>query len=250
MIQIQSLVSNTECPPESEEWLGIIRNNLFEGEGYSLYVAVFITKCTHVQATILSLLRRRDFVAAEGQYESMVEQLTAADDELQNYANTKSDYNEKFDIYMRNLYCSAIIKGYSYLLLLANFLTHHASSRVPLHQLRSERAQFVKMVRVAAQSILDSIPVALGPLKTGKDKSPRVLFDSIKMVWPLTAVYLVGPTLPEQKNQAEIALTFIGKVVGVRQALNTYPGKMPLPLEARVPLDLMPGEASSPASSK
>lgn len=194
------------------------------------------------------MLRRRDFAAAEQQYESLVEQLAEAEAEVNNYVRTAADCTHDMDVYMRNLYYSAIIKGYSYILLLTNFLTHYAPSRITLDQLRVQRAHCLQMVRVAGQYIVDSVPFALGPLAAGKDKSPKVLFDALKMVWPLTAVYIVGATLPEQKSEAEVALIFIGKEVGVRQALNTYPGKMPLPLEARVPLGLGPDDDSTPLS--
>ncbi|KID88112.1 C6 finger domain protein [Metarhizium guizhouense ARSEF 977] len=246
MVQIQALVSNMECPPESGEWLGIIRNNLYDGEGFTLHVSVFITKCTHVQATILNLLLRRDFAAAEEQYESLVAQLAEAEKHVNNYVRTATDSTHDLDVYMRNLYYSAIIKGYSYLLMLANFLTHYAPCRITLHQLRAQRTHCLQMVRAAGQFIVDSVPYSLGPLATGKDKSPKVLFDALKMVWPLTAVYIVGATLAEQKSEAEAALLFIGREVGVRQALNTYPGKLLLPLEARHPLGLAPEDDPTP----
>ncbi|EFY88693.1 hypothetical protein MAC_05311 [Metarhizium acridum CQMa 102] len=246
MVQIQALVSNTECPPESDEWLGIIRNNLYDGEGFTLHVSVFITQCTHVQATILNLLHRRDFAVAEEQYESLVAQLAEAEKHVNNYVKTATDCTHDLDVYMRNLYYSAIIKGYSYVLMLANFLTHYTPCRITLHQLRAQRTHCLQMVRAAGQFMVDSVPYALGPLAAGKDKSPKVLFDALKMVWPLTAVYIVGATLPEQKSQAEAALLFIGREVGVRQALNTYPGKLSLPLEARQPLGLAPEDDPTP----
>jgi hypothetical protein len=95
---------------------------------------------------------------------------------------------------------------------------------------------------VAGQVIVDSVRIALGSLAAGKDKSPRILFDALKMVWPLTAVYIAGATLPHQRREAEAALVFIGKEIGIRQALNTYPGRLPLPLEARQPLGLSPDD--------
>lgn len=192
------------------------------------------------------MLRRRDFRAADEQYESLIAKLVTAEKEFNSYVKTAADCSHDMDVYMRNLYCSAIIKGYTYIMLLTNFLTHYASSRITLGQLQTQRARCLDMVRAAAQSIVDSVPVALGPLAAGKDKSPRVLFDALKMVWPLTAVYIVDGTLPEQKSEAEVALIFIGKEVGVRQALNTYPGKLPLPLEARQPLGFKPEDDAGP----
>ncbi|KHN95268.1 Zn(2)-C6 fungal-type DNA-binding domain protein [Metarhizium album ARSEF 1941] len=236
--QVQALVSNTECPPESDEWLDIIRNNPHKGEGLTLHVSAFIIACTRVQAAISDLLRRRDFVAADEQYESLVAQLTEAEEQVNNYVETAADATDDMDSYMRNMYNSGTIKGWSYVLMLANFLTHYPPSRMMLRQLWARRRHCLEMIRAAGQSIVDSVPFALGPLAAGKDSSPKLLFDALKMVWPLTAVYVVGTTLPEQKSEAEKALVFIGNEFGVRQALNTYPGALLFPLEARQPLGL------------
>ncbi|GAB0134370.1 hypothetical protein EsDP_00002747 [Epichloe bromicola] len=250
MVQVQALVSNTECPPESDTWLGIIKNHLHDGGGYGFYVSVFITKCTHVQATILGLLRRHDFAAAEEQYESLIQQLKAAEEEVNQHATTANEYKPEWDFYMRNLYFSAIIKGYSCILFLTNFLTHYANCRLPLVKLRAQHANCIQMIRAGAQFIIDSITVALSTLIAAKDKSPRVLFDAMKMVWPLKSVYVSDSALAEQKDQAEMALVFIGKEFGVRQALHTYSDKLPLPLEARLPLEMEPGDDGTPAFSQ
>ena len=233
--QIQALVNNTECPPESDEWLGIIRDNLSDGEGYSLHVAVFVTKCTHVQSRILSLLLSRDFCRAESEYQTLVGLFSKAEQEFDE-ATTRHDFIHDLDKYLGNLYSSALVKGYHFIHLLANFLTHYAPCKLSLQELRAQRQRCLQRSRGAAQDIVDSVPWILGPLASGKDKSPKVLFDALKMVWPLTCVYVVSSTLAEQKSEAEVALIFIGREIGVRQALNRYPGQFPLPLEARQPL--------------
>ncbi|KND90283.1 hypothetical protein TOPH_05164 [Tolypocladium ophioglossoides CBS 100239] len=245
MVQIQALVSNTECPPESDEWLGIIRNNLQDGEAYSLHVSIFITKCAHVQARILAILRLCDFRAAESEYQTLVSQFTEAEEELDEHLAASNRYSHDLDSYMNNLYSSAIVKGYHYIQLLANFLTHYPASKLSLEDLGAQRARCLQKTRRAAQDIINSVPWILGPLACGKDKSPKVLFDAMKMIWPLTSVYVLSTTLPEQKSEAEAALIFIGKEIGVRQALNTYPGRFPLPLEAEQPLGVV-GPDSSP----
>lgn len=228
-----------------------MKNHLHDGGGYGFYVSVFITKCTHVQATILGLLRRHDFAAAEEQYESLIQQLEAAEEEVNRHATTTNGYNPDWDFYMRNLYFSAIIKGYSCILFLTNFLTHYAHCRLPLVKLRAQRANCKQTIRAGAQFIIDSVMVALSTLLAAKDKAPRVLFDAMKMVWPLKSVYVSDSALAEQKDQAEMALIFIGKEFGVRQALHTYPDKLPLPLEARLPLGMEAGDDdATPAFSQ
>ncbi|PHH73046.1 hypothetical protein CDD83_4823 [Cordyceps sp. RAO-2017] len=44
MVQVQALVKGSECPPESDEWLGIIAEAPFEGEALTLHVSVFVAK--------------------------------------------------------------------------------------------------------------------------------------------------------------------------------------------------------------
>lgn len=208
-------------------------------------MSVFITKCARVQARILTILRLRDFRAAESEYQTLVDQLTKAELELDEAVAASIDYTHDMDNYMRNLYNSALVKGYHYIQLLANFLTHYAPSKLSLEELGAQRSRCLQRTRIAAQGIVDSVPWILGPLASGKDKAPKVLFDALKMVWPLTSVYVVSTTLPEQKSEAEVALIFIGKEIGVRQALNTYPGQFLLPPEAQKPLGAICPDSTS-----
>ncbi|TWU77875.1 hypothetical protein ED733_004352 [Metarhizium rileyi] len=246
MMQIGALINSTECPPESDEWLDLIRKNPFDREEFLVHVAEYITKCVRVQATILTLLHGRDFAAAEEHYWGLTEQLATAEAKVNEYIMS-TDCTHEMDIYMRNIYYSAIIKGYHHLLLLANFLTHYVSCSITLPQLRAQRTYCLQMVRAAGKSIIDSVPTVLGPLATSKDKPPRLLFDALKMVWPLSAVSFFGFTTPEQKREAEAALIFIGKEAGVREALNTYSKIAPLPLESYQPFELSPEDDTPPS---
>ncbi|UNI14994.1 hypothetical protein JDV02_001569 [Purpureocillium takamizusanense] len=237
MVQVQALVSNTECPPESDEWLGIVRDTLYKDEAYTLYVSVFVVTCARVQARMFTILNTRDFAAANAEFQMLMDELDRADAEFMRSAAGLHDTAQELDAYMRNLYHSAVVKGYHYVQMMANFLTHYAQSELTREELRARRDACVEKTQLAAQEILNSVPWILGPLASGKDKSPRVLFDALKMVWPLTSVYVVSTTLPEQREGAEVALVFIGKEVGVRQALKTYPGAISLlPPEALRPL--------------
>ena len=229
------MVGNYECPPESAEWLGIIESYLYPSEGFSLHVAVFITKCAHVLATAIGILRRDDYVEAEAQFLNLWQHFTEAQGKVFDYTKTARNSID-IDWYMRNLYLSAILKGYCFLMLLANYLTHYTGSKIPLDDLKVYRAACLSSMRHAAQQIVESVPTGLGHLMSGKDKSPRALFEALKMVWPLTAVYVLpGPT-EEQRMEAEVALIFIGNEVGVRQALKLKREPLRLPNEARTPL--------------
>lgn len=244
MVQVNALASSSECPPESDEWLGLIGDNLYDGEAFALHVSVFVVSGTRVVARALAILDACDFAAAEAELGELAAALAAAEDEFcARVATTRAPNLESphsMHAYMLNLYRSAMIKGYHCLVMLANLLTHHAhGSRWATEELGAARGLFLARVRRAAQHIVDGLPEALEELAAGpEDQQPRLLFDAIKMVWPLAAVYTVDSTLPEQKARAEAALTFIGKKFGVRQALNRHPGSrlQPLPSETRRPL--------------
>ncbi|KAG6298607.1 hypothetical protein E4U09_000654 [Claviceps aff. purpurea] len=247
IIQIQAMVSITECPPESDTWLGIIKNSLYEGEEHSLHVSVYIKTCTHIMAAVSGLLHQRDFAAAAAQYESLVQQLEVAEEQVDHFLATGVDCTQELTFYLRNLYWGAVIKGHTYILYLANFLTHDPCGRLPPAQLSARRAHCLHKIRAAAQCIIESNLAALSSLRAQQDRSPRILFDALRMVWSLTTVFVSAPALAEQRSQAQAALMFIGKEIGVRQALHTGVEGGALPPEARLPLRLEVGEDATPA---
>ncbi|KAL6878576.1 N-terminal fungal transcription regulatory domain-containing protein [Trichoderma novae-zelandiae] len=238
MVQIQALVSNTECPPESKEWLEAIEASLprYPGEGLGVAISSFIIEVCSVQARILNLLRRRDFPAASREYPDLFGQIKAAEKEFGDWLELNPIKNHVLEVYAISLYQSAIVKGYHVMQLLINFLTHYPPCPVPLEQLKEDRKYSFRTAQDAAQGILEGVPRVLGPLSTGKEKSPKAVFDALRVIWPLIAVYLMGICRPEQRLAAEGLLFYIGRELGVRQGLSTYPGGMTLPEEAREPL--------------
>lgn len=193
------------------------------------------------------MLHRYDFAAAEEQYESLAQQLEAAGEEVEQYVAKQVDCTQDLDIYMRNLYSSASIKGYGYMLYLTNFVSHYTHCSLSWARLRAQRAKCLRMIRAGAQCIVDNTFATLSPLRAGKDKSPRILFDGLKMIWPLTVVHASTSASAEQRAQAYTALLSIGKEIGARQALCSYAEDLTLPLEARLPLGLELGDDATPA---
>ncbi|KAG6001006.1 hypothetical protein E4U21_004784 [Claviceps maximensis] len=241
LVQIQALFGTTECPPESETWLSVIKNAVHDGEEHNLCVSEYITRCTHILANISRLLRLHDFAAAEEEYESLVQQLEAAEEQVDQHVAERGpiDYTQELAMYMHNMYLSASIKSHSYVLYLADFLMNSPRyERLSQVQLRAQRAHCVRKVRAAAQHIVESNLAALNKLREARDRPPRVLFDALKMVWPLTSVYITAVTTAEQRAQTYSALLFIGKEVGVRQALHALSESGTLPFEARLRLRL------------
>lgn len=242
MVQVQCLLTNIDCPPESEEWFRVIREVMGPGEAIGLQVCLFITKVCHVQARILSILLSRDFAAASAEYHSLVGGMAEAEEAVTAFFKTHPGTGD-FDPYMRNMYCSTCVKGYHLLMAYTNFLTHHVASPIPLSVLKALRIRCIQLVRKYAQEIVDSMPRTLNQEAFRKNPSPRTLFDAMKLIWPLTSVYVIPSTLPEQSDLAEKSLRFIGRELGVRQALRAYPGPSLFPLEAQEPLDLVKDES-------
>ncbi|KAM0511062.1 hypothetical protein ACHAPE_010266 [Trichoderma viride] len=234
--QIQSLINNTECPPESQEWFDIIAQSLFPGEGLGLHVSLFISKVCSVQAKIFSFFRRKDFSGASRQYNDLFAQMKAATHELEDWMESNPMDNHMLEIYVISLYQSAIVKGFNAVKLLINFLTHYPPCSIPLQQLMADRDHCIEIAQTAAQEIIESVPRILGPLAAkGKDKSPKTVFDAVRTLWPLICVYVMDICRSEQRLAAEEYLFYIGRELGVRQGLNTYSGKLNLPQEARTP---------------
>lgn len=234
--QIQSLINNTECPPESREWFDVIAQSLFPGEAFGLHVSLFMTKVCSVQARVFSFFRRRDFSGASREYSDLFAQIKAATHEVEDWMESNAMDNHMLEIYVISLYQSAIVKGYNAVKLLINFLTHYPPCSIPLQQLMADREYCVEIAQISAQGIIESVPRILGPLAAkGKDRSPKTVFDAIRIIWPLICVYVIDVCRSEQRLAAKEYLFYIGRELGIRQGLNTYSGKLTLPQEARVP---------------
>lgn len=244
--QVQCLLTSIECPPESEEWFSAVRETLHPQEGWALEVSSYITKIAHVQCRMLKILRARDFDAASAEYYDLIGILFQAEENLKAFEAFNIHVDHDFDPYMRNMLNSARVKGYQVVLSFANFLTHHITSPIPLDVLKSIRAHCIRLVRGSAQEIMDTVSRNLDPGAFRNNPSPRTLFDALKLIWPLTAVYLVSSTLPEQRESAEKTLRFIGRELGVRQALRVNRGASVLPPEAEAPLELVEDETFDP----
>ncbi|KAG5923329.1 hypothetical protein E4U42_004985 [Claviceps africana] len=240
VVQIQALLSNSECPPESETWLSFIKNVDHYGEEHNICVSLYVAKCCRILATASRLLLQHDFAGAEAQYESLVGQLEAAEEQVDEHVARWGpvDYSQAVVAYMHNMYLSASIKSHGYMLHLANFLTHSPGCAVPAKRLRAQRTHCERKVRAAAQDILDSNIARLRSLRALGHRLPRVFFDVLRMVWPLMTVYMSAVTTAEQRARARTALLFIGNEMGVRQAVPTTDESGTLPLEARLPLGL------------
>ncbi|KAF5243563.1 hypothetical protein FANTH_8142 [Fusarium anthophilum] len=235
--QIHSLSSNTECPQELEEWFVIIKEKMLPREAMVLYVSSFIFKACQVQARIFKILSSCDYDAARIAFYGIVASIGDARQELRAFAESPRTAIGLFDTYMGNLYAGTCIKVYSLLMALACFLSHQRPLSIPLDVLRSTRNQCINIAQNSAQNVLDTLPRALDT-RAGPEMSPKTFFDAVKLVWPLRAIHAMPATSPEQKRVAAETLAFLGRDIGLKQALNIYTDFYePLPVEARTILE-------------
>jgi hypothetical protein len=186
-----------------------------------------MVKIARVQARMLALVLTDDKKTAAREYAPLMSELMAAEDEADvGFAALHSrDTGDALESYWRNMYCACLVKGYHIAQLLVNLMTHYPPCPTPLARLEAQRNYCLERVRSAAEEIVDSAPKNLSRNVTNKDQSPKALFDALKLVWPLTAVYVCQSTTPEQTASAELLLFYVGKELGIRQALKSYSGR-------------------------
>lgn len=244
--QVRCLLTSLECPPESKGWFKAIRETLHPGEDLAVEVGEYICKMAHVQKRILDILRARNFDAAATEYYDLVGIIFKAEDHFTTFDASYHFVDEVFNPYLRNMLNSARLKGYHVILTFANFLSNHPTTPVHADELRVLRAHCVWRVRDSAKGVMEATRRHLDPASFRNNPSPRTVFDALKLIWPLTAVYLVPSTLPEQSEAAGESLQFIGRELGVRQGLKVNRGESKLPPEAETPSKLVEDETFDP----
>ncbi|KAJ6779558.1 hypothetical protein PWT90_10530 [Aphanocladium album] len=244
IVQLQALIVNVACPAETDEWLGICGRHLFEGEELTLRIAEYIARVCEVQHGVMRHLCAVDYRGASDGYPKLRQALLDAEAAFDAYLQTRLPLHDDerrsgvtMDVYMHNIQCAAAIKSNHVMQLLCNLLTHYAPCPTSLEDLLAHRRYALQRIRASAQAIVNNLPAAMEPLsRTTVLKSPQVLFDAMKLVFPLYIVAHMPTTLQEHKDVARQALSFIGREVGIRQALKGGEPTLNLCEEARVPL--------------
>ena len=228
------MATSEECPPETKDWLATIKATETEEERFLLAGAIFIQKIARVQCRLFNIMASRDHVAAREQYWVLIADLDAAEHEFDSFCAWWLPLSPAPDFFVFGLRDSAIVKVYTLLILFINFMTHDPACEPYREEFVYRRALCVNACRRAADSILETAPRVIEPLKAGLDKSPAVIFEAFKIIWPLICVFLISGTRPDQKQKAEEILTFLGSEIGIRQGLRSYEkAELPLPPEVR-----------------
>lgn len=191
-----------------------------------LIAADFMNITTSIQARMLENLHMNNPATAIAEYPPLADRLDRAEARAEDsFAVALPHSADPMDFYWRDIYYAAAVKVYHIRYLYVNYLTHRLGSPFPPEELSRQRGLCLDKVRRAADKILQYTAKVLGAIRGMKEtRTPSVLFDSLRLVWPLTCVFIMPTTLPEQKNEAEVALVYIGKTLGVRQALKADRG--------------------------
>jgi hypothetical protein len=242
-------MSNLETPPESSQWLAIIKATLMGDEELDLSFALYINKITSLLSRILKPILSRQFEDAAIALPLVLEETDAAEHEINDWVNEHPEYlhagalEHAFRRYTFLFWRAARIKIHHFLILMINFVQYTPGGATSIVYdpdfLEQRRRLSYFIVASAARDILDSSLQALGA-GGGVPKSPSSLpppsawFNALQLVWPLTVVLCV-PTIPkESRSMARYVLGIIGRQRGILQALRSYPGGLNLPPEANV----------------
>lgn len=227
-------MTNTECPPESWEWLdSLSARAVDEEESALLCILEYLNHTCSIVSTVIPIVRRGLFVDACTKYDELVRQAAAAEKSIVPWIGIfRATFGDSDAItrYFLNMWWSARIRLHHFLVLLTN-LVAHASAGTPSFnaadwQLRKESC--LAIVAEAARDIIEGMPVSLGGLSEESEPTNAHAdwFEGLRLVWPLTVVYTVKTVPRDLRLDARTALFSIGKQKGIMQALKSRPGTM------------------------
>ncbi|KAI6783795.1 uncharacterized protein J7T54_001671 [Emericellopsis cladophorae] len=229
LVQVGCLISTTSSHPESESWLESMGHVISEDERLALIASMLMAKVATIQSRMFALVQADDKETAAREYVSLMGGLTAAEHEA-NVSFATPEVQAAGDVlgsYWRNMYCATLVKGYHIAQQLVNLVTHYPLCPIPLTQLETERNYCLGRVRSSAREIVDFASEHFGRDLRTQDHSPKTLFEALRLVWPLTAVYITQSTTWEQTASAGRLLLYVGRELGIRQALEVYPKSDP-----------------------
>ncbi|ROT41319.1 hypothetical protein SODALDRAFT_338703 [Sodiomyces alkalinus F11] len=233
IIQIHCLMTNTECPPESWDWIrNLSAKGVDEEESFLLGILRYLNHTCSIVSIVMPLVQHGLFLDACTNYDELVRQADAAERSIvpwMGFFRATAGGADATTRYFLNVWWSARIKLHHMLVLLTN-LVADAPVRTPsLHSadLQSRRASYLAIVAEAARDIIDDMPVSLGGL-SGESETTGThaadWYEGVRLVWPLTVVYTVRTVPKDLRLAARTALFFIGKHRGIIQALKSRPG--------------------------
>ncbi|KAF6811492.1 hypothetical protein CPLU01_15102 [Colletotrichum plurivorum] len=238
IIQIQCTITNSPCPPEFARWLAIIEHTQQPGEALPVRTGRYIASACSLLSRMMPVVRRGDMPAACGIYEEILNECNQTELTMLEWIQSSSAPDAApehrpgegpVSSYFWNCWRSARIKLQHMVLLLANLISHAPGCPFEPESLAARRQLCMDIIAGAAADVVEGIPGALDAVDDEAD-SPAAYFAAVRLVWPLSHVYIVPSAPRDLRIAAGLALRRIGREKGILTALRPRPGSAGLPI--------------------
>ncbi|KAK1991026.1 hypothetical protein LX36DRAFT_663693 [Colletotrichum falcatum] len=263
MLQIQYTLTNTPNPPEFHRWLGIIEQTMHPLEAVLVQVGRSISSACSLLSKLVPVVRSGNTQRAVAAYESLLSEFDHAElvmsewlraapknqirpeeeigmsEWMQADSDRQTGPAPKFD-YFWNTWRSARIKVHHMMILLTNLVEYAPDCPYSPDALQSRRKRYLQVIAASSRAVINTIPTSLGGNAPSADsRSPTAYYDAVRLIWPLTHVYVIPTTPTHLRMAAREALLRIGREQGIMAALRPRPGVAVFPPEALkgIPVD-------------
>ncbi|KAK1977016.1 hypothetical protein LZ30DRAFT_753112 [Colletotrichum cereale] len=247
MLQIQYTMTNTPCPPEFDHWLNIIEQTLHPAEALLVQIGRSISSTCSLLSRLVPIVRSGDTKRACAAYGPCLFECDHAELVMSEWMRAAPEHQSGALPalgYFWNTWRTARIKVHHMMILLTNLVEHVLDCPYSPGALQSRRELHLKVIATSSRDVVDSIPKSLGGKAPNSDPhTPTAYYDAVRLVWPLSHLYVIPTTPRHLRMAAREALLRIGREQGILAALRPRPGGTLFPPEALkgIPVDDMDG---------
>ncbi|KAK2060048.1 hypothetical protein LY76DRAFT_615356 [Colletotrichum caudatum] len=263
MLQIQYTLTNTPSPPEFDHWLNIIEQDMHPVEAILLQIGRSISSACSLLSKLVPIVRSGDTQRAVAAYGPLLSEFNQAEIAMSEWMRTASEHQvgpmaelgmsewmqaapegqtgpaPRFD-YFWNSWRSAQIKVHHMMILMTNLVEHAPDCPFSPESLQSRRELCLQVIATSSRDVFNSIPMSLGGKAPSADsRSPTAYYDAVRLIWPLSHLYIIPTTPTHLRLAAREVLLRIGTEQGIMAALKPRPGPFQFPPEALkgIPVD-------------
>ncbi|OLN88151.1 hypothetical protein CCHL11_00172 [Colletotrichum chlorophyti] len=252
IIQIQCTITNTPCPPEFDHWLCIIERTLQPQEPLFLHSGRYISSACSLLSRLMPITGEGDITRACAEYEQLLAEFDKAELDMLGWMHSAPQFQigaGPVFRYFWNTWRGTRIKLHHMMILVTNLVEHAPDCPFDSRSLQARRRLCLEIIATTAQEVVDSIPESSGDrMLDTSAHTPAAYFDAIRLIWPLSHLYVV-PTAPRHlRIVAREALLRIGREKGILTALKPRPGGWRFAPEALkgIALDDLEAPSASP----
>ncbi|WDK14558.1 hypothetical protein CGRA01v4_05839 [Colletotrichum graminicola] len=246
ILQIQYTLTNMHSPPEFDHWLNIIEQTMRPLEAPLLQIGRSISSTCSLLSELVPVVRSGDTQRAVAAYEPLLSEFNHAELAMSEWMRAAPEDQKgpapTFE-YFWNSWRSAQIKVHHMMILLTNLVEHAPNCPFSPEALQLRRELCLQAIAAASRDIFDTIPTFLGGKAPRADSNSLTAYnDAVRLIWPLTHMYIIPTTPTHLRVAAREALLRIGTEQGIMAALEPRPGLAEFfPLEALkgIPVDDM-----------